>query len=611
MVIYKKIKPHSSSFYIYSVTGLIILVYGSLIFYMPSDDVSRYLWEGMIASKGYNPYLKAPITFVANSISEFPYYSTINHKDKTTIYGAVYLLIMRVIYFLSGEKSYLIVYKVFICLLSLGILRILFLLLKKNKKDPNVTFLIALNPLWLFFVIGEGHIDVVQIFFLLLAFLYKDKKSPMMMLIFYLASLQIKITSILFFPLFLKKHPLKLMFLTLLSLLLYAPYYQRGEPTLLNSLITFGTEMSYNSFFHTLGIKLFNTPLMMRSVFIIIYGYFLLFSANLIRTCFLFYLLFLLFSPIIHPWYLGMLLILNAFFKTRSIFLWTFCFIFSFPLYHRFYTSGLWQEYPLAKYFIYLPFLGCLFVEWYQNKLFGFSRKKIKDPLITIIIPTLNEEKTISNCIKAIKQNNSKIPFEIIISDGGSEDKTIALGKQHGARVITSQKGRGYQIEAGYLQAKGNLICVLHSDVMIYKDTLGRMKKTFLQNPNILMLSFSMQYREEKQMKRISKLNNLRVFLTQISFGDQIQCFKKEALEATGGFPKIKLFEDVEVCLQIKASGRITSLKNGGVISMRKWKQGPKWFNVVKVISLFLSYFIFRFFSPKKGGEILYKLYYK
>lgn len=60
------------------------------------------------------------------------------------------------------------------------------------------------------------------------------------------------------------------------------------------------------------------------------------------------------------------------------------------------------------------------------------SRNK---PFVSIVIPTLNEEKYLPACLESFSNQTFK-DFEIIVSDGGSKDKTVEISKKFGARVI-------------------------------------------------------------------------------------------------------------------------------------------------------------------------------
>jgi glycosyltransferase involved in cell wall biosynthesis len=66
--------------------------------------------------------------------------------------------------------------------------------------------------------------------------------------------------------------------------------------------------------------------------------------------------------------------------------------------------------------------------------------------MITIIIPVLNEEKTIGKCLKNIIELPGQ--KELIVVDGGSLDNTLGIANRY-ARVITSPKGRAKQMNGG------------------------------------------------------------------------------------------------------------------------------------------------------------------
>lgn len=90
--------------------------------------------------------------------------------------------------------------------------------------------------------------------------------------------------------------------------------------------------------------------------------------------------------------------------------------------------------------------------------------------MISIIIPTLNEEKTIENTLKSL-QKLRDYDYEVIVSDGKSKDKTIELAKKYGARVIvyegTSRQTIGGGRNLGASVAFGDFLVFLDADVII------------------------------------------------------------------------------------------------------------------------------------------------
>ena len=65
--------------------------------------------------------------------------------------------------------------------------------------------------------------------------------------------------------------------------------------------------------------------------------------------------------------------------------------------------------------------------------------EKLRLSDIKVIIPTLNEEKSIAEIIQELRQIGC---HNILIADGNSEDKTVNIAQELGANVIV-QNGRG------------------------------------------------------------------------------------------------------------------------------------------------------------------------
>lgn len=86
---------------------------------------------------------------------------------------------------------------------------------------------------------------------------------------------------------------------------------------------------------------------------------------------------------------------------------------------------------------------------------------------LTILMPCLNEEKTIEACIfKAfsfLRENH--ISGEVLVADNGSEDDSVEKAKRAGARVVTcSEKGYGNALLTGIRAAKGKYVIMGDSD---------------------------------------------------------------------------------------------------------------------------------------------------
>jgi rSAM/selenodomain-associated transferase 2 len=84
---------------------------------------------------------------------------------------------------------------------------------------------------------------------------------------------------------------------------------------------------------------------------------------------------------------------------------------------------------------------------------------------ISLIIPVLNEAEALKALLPYLREHaQTGALHEIIVVDGGSTDPSAAIAEAHGARVIRSQAGRAWQMNAGARQAQGDILYFLHAD---------------------------------------------------------------------------------------------------------------------------------------------------
>lgn len=98
--------------------------------------------------------------------------------------------------------------------------------------------------------------------------------------------------------------------------------------------------------------------------------------------------------------------------------------------------------------------------------------------MITVIIPALNEEKTVAKVVQLAV--NTPGVTEVIVVDDKSLDNTVEEAKKAGATVITSTKlGKGASMKDGVLCAGNEVLVFLDADITTYPDDVI----TLLANP--------------------------------------------------------------------------------------------------------------------------------
>lgn len=90
-----------------------------------------------------------------------------------------------------------------------------------------------------------------------------------------------------------------------------------------------------------------------------------------------------------------------------------------------------------------------------------------KEPLVSVVMPCLNEEKTVGECVKKAFEGlkKAKVKGEVIVVDNGSEDNSPQKAKKAGAKVILeTKKGYGQALLTGLKTAKGEFLVFADSD---------------------------------------------------------------------------------------------------------------------------------------------------
>ncbi len=86
---------------------------------------------------------------------------------------------------------------------------------------------------------------------------------------------------------------------------------------------------------------------------------------------------------------------------------------------------------------------------------------------VTILLPTLNEEEAIGRALADIPVQDLReagYVVTVLVVDGESTDKTVAIASEKGARVVVTARGYGRQYRLGFAEAPGDIIVTADSD---------------------------------------------------------------------------------------------------------------------------------------------------
>ncbi len=208
---------------------------------------------------------------------------------------------------------------------------------------------------------------------------------------------------------------------------------------------------------------------------------------------------------------------------------------------------------------------------------------------ISVVIPSLNEQDTIKQCLERLSPHKDH-GLEIIVVDGGSHDDTVKLATPLASCVLLTKPGRALQMNAGARVATGQCIIFLHADTVLPEHV----NDLFLKVDNIENRwgRFDVRLSGQNGLFRIiEKCMNMRSTLTGIVTGDQALFVGKELFNKVGGYPEIALMEDIAISRLLKKQAKPVRFKDRVLSSSRRWEKNGIIMTILKMWMLRLLYF--------------------
>lgn len=173
---------------------------------------------------------------------------------------------------------------------------------------------------------------------------------------------------------------------------------------------------------------------------------------------------------------------------------------------------------------------------------------------ISIIIPTLNAEADLPVCLESLMPGlEAGLIRELVVSDGGSADRTAAIAEASGANLVSGEKGRARQLRAGADAARGDWLLFLHADTALSRDWVERVIQHIKSAPDKAAV-FTLAFRSDARMaKTVARRANRRARWLALPYGDQGLLIPRALYEETGGYDDVPLMEDVRI---VQAIGR-------------------------------------------------------
>ena len=212
----------------------------------------------------------------------------------------------------------------------------------------------------------------------------------------------------------------------------------------------------------------------------------------------------------------------------------------------------------------------------------------MKPTTISVIIPTLNEEASIGLLLSGLAKHDG---LEIVVSDGGSSDKTIEVLKDWRVKFISGPAGRGRQMNLGAENSTGDILFFLHAD-SYWEPVIFDQVRQAVQSGRTwgcCTLAFN---ESTPFFKLVAAASNLRVRLTSSCYGDQGIFCEREMFFRAGGFPETPFMEDLILSSILRRTIRAVQIKGVIVTSTRRFRKNGMWKTLIKMQAVKLMHMV-------------------
>lgn len=215
-----------------------------------------------------------------------------------------------------------------------------------------------------------------------------------------------------------------------------------------------------------------------------------------------------------------------------------------------------------------------------------------RKPLISVIIPVLDESAIIKEAVNRLCEGNKGTRFEVIVVDGDFDGGTISrIGRKDVVAIVASRPGRSSQMNEGARVAKGDTLLFLHADTILPPKGLNAVGSAMMGR-RYTAGAFDLGIDSTRSVFRlIEKIASLRSRITKIPFGDQAIFIGKDTFLAMGGYREMPIMEEVDLMRRIKKTGgKIFFIPQKVSTSPRRWEREGVAFCTLRNWILLLLY---------------------
>lgn len=113
----------------------------------------------------------------------------------------------------------------------------------------------------------------------------------------------------------------------------------------------------------------------------------------------------------------------------------------------------------------------------------------VNNPVISVVVPAYNEETLIGRCLSSLQNQKTEVPYEVIVVDNNSTDRTAAIARTFPVTVLhENQPGAVAARQKGLTSARGTIIACADSDSFYPSGWIQKIQENFSTHPDIIAL---------------------------------------------------------------------------------------------------------------------------
>ena len=210
--------------------------------------------------------------------------------------------------------------------------------------------------------------------------------------------------------------------------------------------------------------------------------------------------------------------------------------------------------------------------------------------VLSVVIPALNAATDLGASLDALGGGPSG-GLEVVVSEGGSADATVALARQRDARVVSATGGRGAQLAAGADAATGEWLLFLHADTALEAGWASAVE-AFIGAPDNRTRAGYFRFALDDDAPGARRLESVVAWRSRrlgLAYGDQGLLMARSFYDQLGGYARQPLMEDVSLVRRI-GRDRLVALAPRAVTSSARYRAGYARRSLRNLLCLALYY---------------------